>query len=693
MAQYTIDIDVNYKSIEDLKTELQSLEKEFNSAAIGTDRFKELGSQVKAARNNVKDLEAQFEGLDKEQRATALVDTFTGLVGAVGAVSSAFIAFGANSENIENAEKKLLGVIGVVTGLKDASNGLVAAGKLFGPTFTAVGDSIKAGFVAGATGAQTFKAALISTGIGALIVAVGLLVANFDSLFGSAESAAKAIDAINVSLENQLSLINDINRRSSNDAKIQEALLKSQGASEKELSDLRQSNYARDRDAAIASVRAINAAQDAALAKFQGTEKEKQELIDKFGTQRTSAIVARNNAETALELEKIASTEKTQQKAEDNRKKREQKRLDGIKNEETAQIALNESLRKLDEQQATEGLDAITTQYANELTRIQEAQAQELNQLNLSSKAKADIKAKFAADAQVNELARQKAVDEFNKAKDEKDTEDAKKKADDLKALQDKIATAEAVSEQAKRDLAKQNLIRYYDELIAEATKYGIDVTALNKAKNDALEKQETEFAATDIDKQKAYRQQLVDLILNSALSLINDLKSLNQIYDKDNKDAAKKSFNREKALASVTTIIETYLSAAKAYSSQIIPLDPSSPIRATIAASVAVASGLARLAVINSQQFNGDTGTGGSGGGAGGGSGGGNIPTSIGTFTQAGPPILPTTGGVGGIGGVGQTGTGGPASGERVVKTYVLSGDVTSAQQAEAQINQKRKF
>ena len=687
MAKYTIDIDVNYKSIEDLKTELQSLEKEFNSAAIGTDRFKELGSQVKAARNNVKDLEAQFEGLDKEQRATALVDVFTGLVGAVGAVSSAFIAFGADSDQIENAEKKLLGVIGVVNGLRDASNGLVAAGKLFGPTFTAVGDSIKAGFVAGATGAQTFKAALISTGIGAFIVAIGLLVANFDSLFGSAESAAKAIDEINASLENQLSLINDINRRSSNDAKIQEAILKSRGASEQELSDLRQKNYQRDRDAAIASVVAINAAQDAALAKFKGNEKEKQELIDKFGTQRSSAIVARNNAETALELEKISKVDKANQQAETKRKERERVRTEKAKNELEAQIALNESLRKLDEANATEGLDAITTQYANELARIKEAETEALKQENLTAEAKKDIRAKFAADAQANEVARLQAVDEFNKAKDEKDKEDAKKKAEELAALRTQIADAEVITEDQRRAREKEKLVQFYDDLIAEATKNGIDVTALNAAKNAALIKQNEEFVQTDVDKQKAYRQQLTDLALNSAVSLINDLKSLNSIYDKDNKDAAKKAFDREQALAAVSTIIETYLSASKAYASQLIPGDPTSPIRATIAAGVAVASGLARLAVIKSQKFDGDNSSGTTGGGA-----GGNIPTSLGTFAPAGTPTIPQTGNTG-TGGGAQTGTGGPGKGERVVKTYVLAGDVTSAQQAEAQINQKRKF
>ena len=687
MAKYTLDIDVNYKSVEDLKGELQALEAEFSTLSIGSKGFTELGNKIKGIKSQLKDVELQFEGLDKEQRATALVDTFNGLTGAVGAVSSAFIAFGAESAAIENAEKKLLGVIGVVTGLRDVSNGLLAASKLFGPAFTNVGAAIQAGFTAGATGAQTFKAALISTGIGAFIVAVGLLVANFDKLFGSAEAAKEAVDGINASLEVQLNLINELNRRQANASKIEEARLKSVGASEKELSELRKKNFIRDRDAAIASVVAINKAQDAALAKFKGNEEEKQKLIDGFNTKRSAAIVARNNAETGLEIEKLSNIEKANTKAEEKRKEREQKRKARAENEVEAQQALNESLRKLDEAQATEGLDAINTQYANELARIKEAQAEELKQENLTAEAKKDIRARFAADAQANEIARQKAVEEFTKAKDEKDKEDEKKKAEELVALRTKIADAEAVSEDQRRAREKEKLIQFYDDLIAEATKNGIDVTNLNKAKNDALAKQNEEFATADLDKQKAYRQQITDLAVDSALSLINDLQSLNGIFDQNNKEAAKKAFEREKALASVSTIIETYLSAAKAYTSQIIPGDPTSIVRAQIAAGVAVASGLARLAVINSQKFDGDTGSGTTGGGA-----GGSIPGSIGTVLPAGTPQLPgpTLGGA--TGGGAQTGGTG-TTGERVVKTYVLAGDVTSAQAAEAKLQQKRQF
>jgi hypothetical protein len=42
MAKYTLDIDVNYKSVEDLKGELQALEAEFSTLSIGSKGFTEL---------------------------------------------------------------------------------------------------------------------------------------------------------------------------------------------------------------------------------------------------------------------------------------------------------------------------------------------------------------------------------------------------------------------------------------------------------------------------------------------------------------------------------------------------------------------------------------------------------------------------------------------------------------------------
>lgn len=66
----------------------------------------------------------------------------------------------------------------------------------------------------------------------------------------------------------------------------------------------------------------------------------------------------------------------------------------------------------------------------------------------------------------------------------------------------------------------------------------------------------------------------------------------------------AEKQFKIDKALRISGALIETYSSAVRAYASQIIPFDPTSIIRAKIAAGVATAFGLANVAMIAKQKF-----------------------------------------------------------------------------------------
>ena len=155
---------------------------------------------------------------------------------------------------------------------------------------------------------------------------------------------------------------------------------------------------------------------------------------------------------------------------------------------------------------------------------------------------------------------------------------------------------------------------------------------AAEKARTDALQKELEERqkleekAAKDraeFDaKVEAARAQLQTEARAGTFSV---LKSLTEAAEKDTEESAKKAFNRNKAISIAETLVNTYMAAQKAYASQIIPLDPTSVIRAQIAAGIAVASGLAKVAAIKSTQF---TGGGGGGSASGGsiGSGGGGI-------------------------------------------------------------------
>jgi len=171
------------KSLQDLETAQEQLLQQLKQTEIGTDEYRRLQKQLKTVSNEVKDLELGFEALDKEQRATALVDTFTGLAGAVTAATGAFTLLGGESQELEEVEKRILGLLAVTSGLRDVSNAVVAANKLLGPSFNELGQSIKTAFTTGTISAKAFKAALASIGIGLLVAGVVELIQNFDKLF------------------------------------------------------------------------------------------------------------------------------------------------------------------------------------------------------------------------------------------------------------------------------------------------------------------------------------------------------------------------------------------------------------------------------------------------------------------------------------------------------------------------------
>ena len=133
------------------------------------------------------------------------------------------------------------------------------------------------------------------------------------------------------------------------------------------------------------------------------------------------------------------------------------------------------------------------------------------------------------------------------------------------------------------------------------------------------------------------------------------------------------------KAAAVAATTIDTYLGAQKAYTSQLIPGDPSSPIRAAIAAGVAVAGGIANVAAILKTPTPGASG---------GGGGGGSAPTrpSIPTFNPeealAAGAAADTT--------VTNEVTLGEQTGSTpgVIRAYVVSDEMTTQQEADAKIN-----
>ena len=123
------------------------------------------------------------------------------------------------------------------------------------------------------------------------------------------------------------------------------------------------------------------------------------------------------------------------------------------------------------------------------------------------------------------------------------------------------------------------------------------------------------------------------------------------------------------KAFAVAQTTIQTYQAAQAAYASQLIPGDPTSPVRAAIAAGVAIASGLANVRSILSTDPNG---------------GGAPSKPTVPSFNPGGAINIP---------GAGDNTVIPDNQQPSVLKAYVVSSDMTSAQEADKKINDLAKL
>ena len=163
------------------------------------------------------------------------------------------------------------------------------------------------------------------------------------------------------------------------------------------------------------------------------------------------------------------------------------------------------------------------------------------------------------------------------------------------------------------------------------AEKERLDAIAANLKEEEKIR---DEANKKRIEREKKTEEAIAALKTQAISSTFSILKNLTDASEKDTEKSAKKAFNRNKAISVAETLVNTYMAAQKAYASQIIPLDPSSIIRAQIAAGIAVASGLAKVAAIKSTQFSGGGGGGSaSAGGVSGGGGGGSVGVDVGSL------------------------------------------------------------
>ena len=207
------------------------------------------------------------------------------------------------------------------------------------------------------------------------------------------------------------------------------------------------------------------------------------------------------------------------------------------------------------------------------------------------------------------------AQDAKEKTQREKAAADAKaaaeKEAADRKAISDKAAADRLKAEQEVSDLVN----KLYEENVKEFEK-------AEQAKIDAAKKaaeEEERLRQQELANAAALKEGKIKLATDS-LSIISNLAT---VYGSIDERRAKQAFKIQKAVSIAQATIETYKSANAAFfATQANPVSILFPAAPYIAAAAAVAGGLANVATIKSQQFQ---------GGGSSGNNGGNTPPSFG--------------------------------------------------------------
>jgi hypothetical protein len=722
--QNSVDINVNVQgnaveSIGNVKKALKEANAELiNAQANFGDYSKEAieaAKKVAGLKDRISEARETADLFDPGKKFQALAGAATAVAGGFTAVQGALGLLGVESESVEKTLLKVQSALALSQGLStitDAAKDFQRLGTVASSAF----DAVKTG-AAGAF--KTIRSGIAATGIGVLVLALGAIVAYWDDIKELVNGVSSEQEKLNASTKENLKAQED--KLSAIDG--QSNQLRLQGKSEKDILNLKikQSaeaikaaeinlqNAKNTKNAQVEAakrnfeftkgllnflslpVTAVLAAADALgtalgknfglLDKFTGgiaklvfdpaqvakdgdaTIKEAESTLNKLKEGRAASQLALQNIDKQGSKNSSQNAEKLKKEREE-REEEEKKALLKL-SESRNQIFLSTFKDENDKKRAELNLAFIKEKdeiLAN--TKITEATRNELI-LAARTKLNNDLDAIAAAEKQKKDAADAKMLE---------DAAAQMAKEDDLEFanLQKKFSkTQEDEKKQAAKDLADldKKIAKNTTDLELERSLLDEKQIAVEEAFANSLITEEQYNAAleanakarADIDKLEAEAKVKNAEVASQLLGTISDIVGKNTAAGK----AA--------AIASAT--IDTYLSAQKAYASQLLPGDPTSPIRAAIAAGIAVVGGIKNVKSILAVK----TPNGGGGGAA-----------NISAPSLSGAPIAPPQPQAATTNISAQSIN---ALGNQATRAYVVESDVTSSQERIAAIQQRARF
>jgi hypothetical protein len=186
----------------DAQKELKALTKsliEMEQQGLGnTDAANKLRKQLAEMTDQIADTKAEIKALSSDTRSFDLfAGSITFAADAFQTAAGAAVLFGASEEEAAETTKTLTAVTSFANGVKGIANELTTRGTAANKVYAFAQLQVKTAMDATATSAARLRAVLITVGIGAIVIGIGLLIANFDKLKSAITGTTKAQEDLN----------------------------------------------------------------------------------------------------------------------------------------------------------------------------------------------------------------------------------------------------------------------------------------------------------------------------------------------------------------------------------------------------------------------------------------------------------------------------------------------------------------
>jgi len=634
MADIERDIVLRVKSETDqaqgqfknLKQELRSIENELNKMAAagqtGTAAFNKLQQRAGEVKDQIGDTKNAIKALSSDTfKLDAFAQGAQGIAGGFAAAQGAMALFGSENKAVEEAIKKTQGAMALLQGVTAITN-ILQKDSAFSLAF--LGKAQKANAAATEVGTKAtkgFSKALIATGVGALVAALGFLIANFEDVKKVVLNLMKPFDGIIAKVRDFLhtisfGLIDDAATAKTKDnaeqtveafnktkdamkeaEKVMERrieLAKAEGKSakeiynlEKQLADLRLQNLKAEQTALQTKVKAGNA-----------TEDEKKRIKE-----LTTEIADANNKRLILDANYKKGIDDANKKAREKKEAQDKKeREENEKKQAELKKQLEQNAKDFQERTSKEYEDSkkASDDYYDHLINVATINGQSTEDLEVKKlENQLQIQKDYGQSTVKTEdeiaLKKKEIADKAFEANKELTDKELQMDIDAQKTSLTLAIESETLKISKKKELAKQ---AYLDGIISQK-EYNDTITKLDQSAADkramifkfAVEQTQKAFAAV-----AAFRE-----------NQMNEELQMAKGNEKEQEAIRKRYFEQNKKVQIAEAIIQTIAGVQGVFTSTSkSPITAAFPAAPYIAAASALATGLANVQKIRQTQFQG---------------------------------------------------------------------------------------